>query len=184
MPGVWALTRGHGGRPAPRSPHAVAGHWEPGLNLVRSRLEACGRGLFASSTVLFDSRDKALPSRARPPAAGGAAVAFEQDPRAWFAVFEFHAAPVSVRDDARCRDVVAVGKRGGQVRGAVDGGGLTGEVAELADFDADALAVARPAVVGSRCWTTSRSSTVKCDVTQPERPSRAFFWLRLPCTSR
>ena len=106
------------------------------------------RWLFASSTVLFDPRDKALPSRAQPPAAGGAAVVFEQDPRAWFAVFEIHAAPVFVRDDARCRDVVAVGKRGGQVRGAVDGGGLTGAVAELADFDADALAVARPAVVG------------------------------------
>jgi hypothetical protein len=28
--------------------------------------------------------------------------------------------------DARSRDVVAVGKRGVQVRGAVDGGGLTG----------------------------------------------------------
>ena len=106
------------------------------------------RWLFASSTVLFDSRDKALPSRTQPPAARGAAVVFEQDPRAWFAVFEIHAAPVFVRDDARCRDVVAVGKRGGQVRGAVDGGGLTGAVAELADFDADALAVARPAVVG------------------------------------
>ena len=96
----------------------------------------------ASPVVAVDLLEKRVPTRAR-------LAVFEEDARAILLItVEVPLRPVVVRDDVIERDILVVHKPGGEARGALDGRGLAGGVAQFANLDADAGGVARAVVVG------------------------------------
>jgi hypothetical protein len=100
------------------------------------------------SAVSLDARDEGFPLGASAPATAGAAIAFEENARAWLAVFEIPARPVHMRNDVSRWNIVPPGQNRRQARRAVDGGGLPSRISKFADFNSDTLTIAHAAVVG------------------------------------
>jgi hypothetical protein len=101
-----------------------------------------------ASAIPLHEGDKAVPSRSEAPATRGVVVPFQENARARLAKLIVPAWPMHVRDDVLDRNVEAARESGGEARRPVDCGFLPRTISEFADFDSDAQAIARAAVVG------------------------------------
>lgn len=98
--------------------------------------------LIKGLAVSLHARDKGVPLCPQAPAAARAAIAFEKNARARFAVFEIPSRPVHMGDDPSRWNIIACGQRRRQPCCTVNRGCLPGGISEFADFNSDALTIA------------------------------------------
>jgi CTP:molybdopterin cytidylyltransferase MocA len=96
--------------------------------------------ILSGDTPLLETATLRAVAEAR--AAAGAAIAFEKNARARFAVFEIPSRPVHMGDDPSRWNIIACGQRRRQPCYTVNRGCLPGVLSEFADFDSDALTIA------------------------------------------